>query len=76
MTFAGIAALTGWSRVEAEKHFPSDVLIGYSVGHLISAAINDAFLSDKYKEKMQFSIEPSQDGILVGVHFVYGIISQ
>jgi len=71
VAFTGIAALTGWSRVEAEKHFVSDVLIGYAVGYLISATINDAFLSDKYKKKMHFRIEPSQNGFLVGVHVVY-----
>ena len=69
--FTSIAALTGWSRVEAKKHFLSDVLIGYAVGYLISATINDAFLSEKYKEKMHFRIEPSQDGALVGICLEY-----
>jgi membrane-associated phospholipid phosphatase len=69
--FTGIAALTGWARVEAEKHFFSDVLVGYAAGYLISATINDAFLSDKYKKRTHFRIEPSREGVFVGISLTY-----
>jgi len=42
----GLASLTtgtAWARVEAGKHFPSDVLAGMALGHLIGAFINDVF---------------------------------
>lgn len=38
MVWAGAAtlpALTGWQRVRAGKHFPTDVLAGYAVGALV-----------------------------------------
>jgi len=35
-TFDGLAALTGWARVEAGMHFPSDVLAGWALGHFIA----------------------------------------
>lgn len=34
-----------WARVEAQKHFPSDVLVGAALGHFISAFVHDAFLN-------------------------------
>ena len=36
---------TAWARVEARRHFPSDVLAGAALGHFISAFIHDAFLN-------------------------------
>jgi membrane-associated phospholipid phosphatase len=35
---------TAWARVEAKKHYPSDVLAGMAIGHFFSAFVNDAFL--------------------------------
>jgi membrane-associated phospholipid phosphatase len=41
----GLVALgTAWARVEAKKHYPSDVLAGMALGHFISSFVNDAFL--------------------------------
>ena len=39
--FAGGAA---WARVEANVHFPSDVLVGAALGHFVATFINDAFM--------------------------------
>ncbi len=35
---------TAWARVEANVHYPSDVLVGAALGHFIAAFINDAFM--------------------------------
>ena len=40
----GIAGLTAWARVEAGKHYFSDVLAGYSLGHFVAAFMQEAFL--------------------------------
>lgn len=42
--FGAIAAGTAWARVEANVHFPSDVLAGAALGHFVAAFINDAFM--------------------------------
>ncbi len=39
-----VALGTGWARVEAEKHYPSDVLAGVAIGNFVATFINDAFL--------------------------------
>ena len=69
MTFYGIAAGTAWARVEAKKHYPSDVLAGYAIGHLSSAIINDAFLGVDTRKGPQFAVEPYRHGF--NLHFTW-----
>lgn len=40
------AILTGWSRVEAGKHHPSDVLVGWSIGNFVGNTAVLAFFQD------------------------------
>jgi len=42
--FYGLAIGTAWARVEAEKHFVTDVLVGYSIGRFLASFMNEAFL--------------------------------
>jgi membrane-associated phospholipid phosphatase len=37
------AAATGWARVEAEKHYPTDVLVGYALGQFVARFMQTAF---------------------------------
>ncbi len=39
-----VAAGTAWARVEAGKHYPTDVLAGAALGNFVSILINDTFL--------------------------------
>jgi membrane-associated phospholipid phosphatase len=41
-----IAAGSSWARVEAKKHYASDVLAGMALGHFLTAFVNDAFLNE------------------------------
>jgi hypothetical protein len=65
------AAGTAWARVEAKRHFLSDVLAGYAIGHFIGAFINDAFLGLGNGKDFWFTIEPSRRGIIVALRWVY-----
>jgi membrane-associated phospholipid phosphatase len=40
-----LASGVAWARVEARKHYPSDVLFGAALGHFVTAFIHDAFLN-------------------------------
>lgn len=42
----GVAAATGWARVEAEQHHVTDVLVGYALGHFIARFAHTAFLDE------------------------------
>jgi len=39
-----LAAGTAWARVEAGKHYPTDVLAGAAIGHFLTAVIHDSFM--------------------------------
>ncbi len=43
--FHGLAAGTAWARVEAEKHYPTDVLAGYAVGRFVAGVVQRAFIT-------------------------------
>jgi hypothetical protein len=49
-----LATFTAWARVEAQKHYPSDMLAGAALGHFLTAFIHDAFLG--LPEDMRFGI--------------------
>ena len=57
LTFA-----TGWARVEAGAHYPSDVLVGMSIGHFFGEIFTDAFLGDGLSERVALSFEPAKRG--------------
>lgn len=54
------AAGTLWARVEARAHYPTDVLVGYSVGSFISGIIYDTFMNLSPNES--FGLYPGKDG--------------
>jgi hypothetical protein len=68
---AGIAVGTGWGRIEAKAHYPSDVLVGYALGHFFSAFINDAFLGLDNKKSPMITMEPSRKGMYVGLNWTF-----
>lgn len=41
----GIAGATGWARVEAEKHYVSDVLVGNALGQFVATFMHEAFMT-------------------------------
>jgi membrane-associated phospholipid phosphatase len=42
----GLTAATGWARIEAGAHFPSDTLVGASIGNFVADFFTAGFLSD------------------------------
>jgi hypothetical protein len=66
-----LAAGTCWARVEAKAHYPSDVLVGYALGHFLSAFINDAFLGLDDKKAPLLTLKPSRKGMWVGLSWSY-----
>jgi membrane-associated phospholipid phosphatase len=56
---------TAWARVEAGAHFPSDVLVGMSIGNFFGRMFDDAFLGDDLAERLTVSFEPAPHGGMV-----------
>lgn len=57
-----LATSVGWARVEGEKHFPTDVLVGAALGNFTTRFIYDAFLGTKPEDRFSFYVEPSLSG--------------
>lgn len=57
-----IAGMTAWARVEARRHFPSDVLAGYALGYFLGAFINDAFITPAAGDRARLSFRSGLDG--------------
>jgi len=57
-----LAAGAGWARVEAGKHYPSDVLFGAALGHFLTAFVHDAFMNLPKDSKVDFDFFPVENG--------------
>lgn len=69
----GLTALplaTGWARVEAAVHYPSDILAGMALGHFFGMFINDAFIGTD-KDVFQLSLEAGKERYYAGVTVTY-----
>ena len=55
-----VAGLTAWARVEAEEHYPTDVLVGAALGHFITAVVHDSFMGED--EPVQVGLQLDGDG--------------
>jgi len=56
--YTSFAAMTGYARVEAGRHYPSDVLVGYALG---------SFLGNITEQVVIFSPLASRDGVMLNV---------
>jgi membrane-associated phospholipid phosphatase len=64
-----LTAATAWARVEANQHYPSDVLAGIALGHFFGAFITDAFLGVSDPNRLVVTFEPSRAGYTVVARF-------
>jgi membrane-associated phospholipid phosphatase len=66
-SFYSLAVGTAWARVEAKKHFPSDVLAGAALGSFLSAFIHDAFMGLDQSTEMAVSIQPGRALVILRI---------
>jgi membrane-associated phospholipid phosphatase len=72
----GLASLTGYSRMDAHRHFPSDVLAGAAIG-ILTAQVLDHLHWGNGREShgiaggLRLEIEPLDRGAMVGFSFDY-----
>jgi len=60
-----MTAGTAWARVEAGRHYPSDVLVGIALGNFMGAFFTEAFLGLEPGARFTFSAAPVRDGALL-----------
>jgi membrane-associated phospholipid phosphatase len=56
------AASVAWARVEGEKHYPTDVLVGAALGNFLTRLVHDSFMNLDEHEQFSFYLEPARDG--------------
>ena len=59
-----VAGLTAWARVEAKKHYPTDVLVGAALGHFISAVIHDSMMGLDTPVQVGVNLDGDSGGML------------
>jgi hypothetical protein len=64
-----LASGVAWARVEAQRHYPSDVLAGAALGHFLTAFIHDAFLNLPEDRDVAFAVFPVEGGAGVELAF-------
>ncbi len=69
--FKALAVGTSWARVEANAHFPSDVLAGYALGHFISSFIHDAFLGLDQNDDFMITALTTKDAFSLAFRWRY-----
>lgn len=62
-----LSGMTAWARIEANKHHPSDVLVGYSVGRFFGIFLNDAFITPANKNRMRIRAYANEEAWRLGV---------
>lgn len=66
-----LATGVAWARVEGERHYPTDVLIGAALGSFLSSFIHDAFMGAPDDDRFQFLVCPQKDGGSVQIAFSF-----
>jgi len=64
-----LGTTVAWARVEAQAHFPSDVLAGAAIGNFLSLTLHDSFLNLPKDRGYGFSISPLRGGAMAGLYF-------
>ncbi len=69
--FGVLAGGSAWARVEANLHYPSDVLVGAALGHFIGAFVNDAFLGLSGSETQAINLSLAPELVLIQFQLVF-----
>lgn len=67
--FETLAIGTGWARIEAEKHYPSDVLAGAALGNCVALFVHDAFLGTAGDVSATVNLDPHSPSFTLRIMF-------
>ncbi|PNF78901.1 phosphatidic acid phosphatase [Stutzerimonas stutzeri] len=63
--------LTGLARIEADQHYPTDVLAGIALGNFVSSFAFNLLLERGDPQSYQFNVVPALDGYALETHFTF-----
>lgn len=65
------ALATGWARVEAGRHYPSDILAGYALGTLIGEFVTLTLLGNVSRITVLTEGLPDEKAFVLRIHFAF-----
>ncbi|MBW1851306.1 MAG: hypothetical protein JRJ15_07715 [Deltaproteobacteria bacterium] len=69
--FRTLSEGSAWADAKARLHYPSDLLVGHAPRHLLSCLLNGVFFGLDQFDNFRLSIEPSKNGVMVGLRWAY-----
>jgi membrane-associated phospholipid phosphatase len=66
-----LGSSVAWARVEAQAHYPSDILAGAALGNFLSSTVHDAFLGLPKNRRFGFVISPLKGGGGMELYFTF-----
>lgn len=63
----GVASLKSWARVEAGKHYPTDVLVGYAIGSFFTELSHLLWMDTQSERHLSFL--PTTRSLIVTYHY-------
>ncbi len=67
----GLDGLTGMARMEADKHYPTDVLVGMALGNFIANLSYNLFLESATPKTYSVTFVPTADSLMVTTQFAF-----
>ncbi|MFT7461904.1 MAG: membrane-associated phospholipid phosphatase [Pseudohongiellaceae bacterium] len=67
-----VASASSWARVEAERHHPSDILLGAALGNFLTAFVNNLYAADhggSGTSQLSAFVVPAAEQWVVGAHW-------
>jgi membrane-associated phospholipid phosphatase len=64
-----LAAGTAWARVEAQAHYPTDVLAGAALGNYVALLVHDAFLGTAGSTTVSVNVDPRRPSFRIARYF-------
>ena len=62
----GVAVAEAWSRIEAGKHHPTDVMVGLSLGNFVTRFVHDAFMGLPQDMGLSAYVDPNGGTFVLG----------
>lgn len=64
-TFLTMAAGTGWARIEAGAHYPTDVLAAAAIGNFLAVFIHDVFFGLDASTNVEIAVDPEEEDMWI-----------
>lgn len=63
------ASGVAWARVEGERHFPTDVLAGAALGHMLTRFMQDIIFGESRPFSLDAVVHPGRPGGMLQLSF-------